>query len=133
MSVYHIMNGQLTKLCDDIRELADASLRNEADFWEMVGWAKTDEVDGAYVLYEPRSVASTDTALSMCSYAFQVEDGTGAYPWTVVIRDDLWEYLEVMRLLQPLFARTTFLELEAEIRRRIDLEDRQSRSAPESY
>ncbi|MGM0927547.1 MAG: hypothetical protein ACQEXC_14170 [Pseudomonadota bacterium] len=130
MSVYHIMNGQLTRLCEDIRELAEPELRGTDDFWEMVDWAQTDEVEGAYVLYEPRGVGSVSTALTWCAYAFQVEDGTGEFPWTVLIRDDLVEFLEMMRLLQPLFARTTYLELETEIRRRLDMEDR-ARRAPD--
>lgn len=133
MSVYHFENGQLAALGMNVEALIPSD-SSEQRAWHRVGFDPVEDNEGAYALYQRFVAPSSDDGVIACyEFAFTVEGGTDLVRWVLIVRNDLQEYLEAMRLLQPLLTRATYLEIEADNARRLDLEDRQSRSAPGSY
>jgi len=128
MSVYHLENGQLAAVGMSIEELIPRDI-SEQRAWHRVGFEPVEDNEGAYALYQ-RFVApsSDDGVIAGYEFAFTVEGGTDLVRWALLVRNDLQEYLEAMRLLQPLLTRATYLEIEADIARRLRLD----REAPSS-
>lgn len=112
MSVYHLQDGKVVKLCEEVIDLFDDTLER-GDLLEQAGWEEVDQIEGAYTLYAPRKPSRLNNGLRSYAYFFRIEDACHEFPWVLLVKNDLGEYLEAMRLLQPLFARTHFLEQEA--------------------
>lgn len=115
MSVYHFEQGKLVKLADDIDELLGDDIDQG---YRSAGWSISEDVEGAYVLYAASGMKQKVSPLQQYAYAFMIEDFNGTLPWTIWVRDDLVEYLEVMRLIQPLIVRVQQQVIGAEITRR---------------
>ncbi len=126
MSVYHIQKGQLVKLCEEVIELLDDTFEG-GDVLEQAGWEEIEQVEGAYALYAPRKPSRLNTGLRSYAYFFHIESANSEFPWVLLVKDDLGEYLEAMRLMQPLITRSLYLEQEAYHFGKREREDRQSR------
>lgn len=127
MSVYHLQDGKLVKLCEEVIDLFDDTLER-GDLLEQAGWEEVDQIEGAYTLYAPRKPSRSNNALRSFAYFFRIEDANYEFPWVLLVRDDLGEYLEAMRLMQPLLSRALFLEQEAYHFGKREQEERQARS-----
>lgn len=127
MSVYHLQDGKLVKLCEEVIELFDSEPLERGNLLDQAGWEEVEQVDGVYVLYAPRKPSRFNTALRSYAYFFHIESVGSEYPWVLLVKDDLGEYLEAMRLMQPLFSRSLFLEQEAYHFGKREREERQPR------
>lgn len=126
MSVYHFENGQLVKLHEDLSEIIDEDQEGNPDAaFARAGFMLAEEVEGAYVGYVTQGNRADNGPLAGYAYAFTVEDIGTTLPWTVLVRNDLSEYAAAMRLMEPLFSRLTFLEIESEVKRRIEKESQE--------
>lgn len=130
MSVYHFENGQLEALDMSIEALIPSD-SSEQRAWHRVGFDPVEDNEGAYALYQ-RFVppSSDDGVIAGYEFAFTVEGGNDLVRWVLLVRNDLQEYLEAMRLLQPLLTRVAYLEIEAENTRRLARESPAQFKAP---
>lgn len=128
MSVYHLQDGKLVKLCEALEELIDDG-QDEGQLCAFTksGWQVTEEIEGVYTLYEPRLPSRTNSALRSYGYAFLIEGTQDEYPWTLLIASELGDYLEAMRLMQPLFTKAMLQEQEAYHYGQREREERQAR------
>jgi|GEM_PF-6724736 len=127
MSVYHLQDGKLVKLCEEVIELFDSEPLERGDLLEQAGWEEIEQVEGAYALYAPCKPSRLNTGLRSYAYFFQIESANGDFPWVLLVKDDLGDYLEAMRLMQPLFTKAMLQEQEAYHYGQREREERQAR------
>lgn len=123
MSVYHFEKGELVKIFDDFWEALDEDREGNPDeAMARAGFNIREEIQGAYIGYVADGRRPLDHFLNGYGYAFTIETIGAALPWTLLVRDDLPEYLAAVKLLEPLFTRLTYHSVDGEVMRRIEAE-----------
>lgn len=115
MSVYHFEGNELVKVGGELQALLDEHSGAYEEVFEETEWYEFDDVEGVYVLYVPSGEAPSDSPLSGYAYALCIEDFMSAFPWVILIKDDPNEYLTAMKLVEPLFAKASYLKATAEV------------------
>ncbi|WP_110641040.1 hypothetical protein [Salinicola sp. CPA57] len=118
MSVYHIENGGLVKIAETINDWVPSD-GSQAVAWHRVGFEEVEENEGAFTWYEASELVDDAPQLDAYLFAFAVEAGSDLSRWVVLVRDSLPEFLLVMKMLEPLLTRANYLQVEAEIQRRM--------------
>ncbi|RUR51403.1 hypothetical protein [Vreelandella populi] len=109
MQFYHFEDGRLVKMHNEIHTLSDRLNTRGSSVFKKEEWVKSEELEMVYTLYVPGDDPYPDSIILDYGYAFAVEDASGAAPWTIMVRDNPVEYLEALRLMEPLFTRADFL------------------------
>lgn len=109
MVFYHFENGKLVRVNPQLQKLADTVQYAGHSFFEKAGWDNVEDIDMVYTVFAPGAEAVPNDHLAEYAYAFLIDDVWLSSPWVIMVRDDPDEYLDVMRKVEPLFTRASFM------------------------